>query len=65
MSRNVAFYQELLKVAREGNVGAESMLREFITKHAPEKMPREVVLDVSELILEHMRDTLRGQAEQN
>jgi hypothetical protein len=64
MSQDVRVYAGLIEAARGGSEGAETALRQFLGDCAP-TLPTDVLLLISDLILQSMHEQIRSDARRN
>jgi hypothetical protein len=64
MNQNARIYEDLVEAARGGSDGAQRALRDFL-RCAAGTLPLDVLLDLSERILESMHVDLQKAARRN
>ena len=64
MSQDVRVYAGLIEAARGGSAGAETVLREFL-RDAPSTFPNDVLLRISDVILQSMHEQIRSDVRRN
>ena len=64
MSQDVRVYAGLIEAARGGSEGAQTALRQFL-RDCSATLPADVLLRISDLILESMREQVRGDVRRN